>query len=283
MKSLVAMCLLLNSAIALAEFMPSNKLHLEINTAPTMTEAQFNAQIDKAEAFYKPLVKDTYNRAYTVNRLWNDDTVNASAYQQGAKWYINMYGGLARRVTQDAFLAVICHETGHHLGGFPFTGYASWAANEGSADYFATQNCLRVLLEGEDNGTYAAAIPAFPKAKCDAAWSALDDRNLCYRVMLAGKNLADLLSDSTAKYDTPDPSRVNKTNNNHPQGQCRLDTYMNGALCKAVFDKDIIPGKDLGNQRNSRAAEQESAKYTCSVFNGDKVGLRPNCWFKSQK
>jgi hypothetical protein len=32
-----------------------------------------------------------------------------------------MFGGLARHelVTDDGFMMVVCHETGHHLGGAP--------------------------------------------------------------------------------------------------------------------------------------------------------------------
>ena len=80
----------------------------------------------------------------TVYGLTN--TVNANASQRGRTWIVNMYGGLARRpeITPDGFAMVLCHELGHHMGGFPFV--SGWAANEGQSDLFATLSCGRILL-----------------------------------------------------------------------------------------------------------------------------------------
>jgi hypothetical protein len=48
---------------------------------------------------------------------------------------------------------IICHELGHHVGGFPFVsgtpfgGY--WAATEGQSDYYSTQVCARTMWDKE--------------------------------------------------------------------------------------------------------------------------------------
>lgn len=88
-----------------------------------ISEAEFNAVMDKIEAYYKPVVQ-AKGATFQVNRLWTDETVNASATQQGNTWVINMYGGLARYpiMTVDGMTLVACHETGHHLGGAPKEG-----------------------------------------------------------------------------------------------------------------------------------------------------------------
>lgn len=271
---------------AYADFLPPNNLHLQDNkrAVSNITEEQFNAIIDEAIAFYEPFIKNNFNAKFTVSRRWTDSTVNASATQLFGTWTVNMYGGLARRpeTTPDGFALVLCHEIGHHLGGYPFS--SAWAADEGQADYFATISCAHDLWKDqkEKNALARESIAEYPKSLCDASWADEDEQNLCYRTMLGGKSLANLLSTlggTTANYDSPDETVVKTTNHAHPEGQCRLDTYMAGALCTQTFDPSVIPGKDLGSKRNTATAEEASGKYTC-LKQDFTVGPRPLCWFK---
>lgn len=252
-------------------FMPENKLSEFDTPLPVnITEDEFEAVLVGVEDFYKPLVKDLYGADLSVVRDWQDPTVNAYATQSGSAWEIHMYGGLARRpeITPDGFALVACHEMGHHLGGFPYV--QSWAANEGQSDYFGTLSCARQLWKDEavKNDQAVAKIPAYPKKLCDDSWKQAEDRHLCYRVALAGKSLADLLSGGSAKFESPSRSVVSATNNAHPAGQCRLDTYLAGAICHAEFDKDSIP-----------KTERDSAKVSC-LQSRKEAGFRPRCWFK---
>lgn len=284
-SALASLCFVTTGAYA--DFLPENDLHLQDNllrAASNVTEDQFNQIIDKAEAFYKPLVKAAHGGTLSVNRRWTDSTVNASASQFLGGWQVNMYGGLARRpeVTPDGFALVLCHEIGHHLGGYPFS--STWAGNEGSADYFATLSCARELWknETETNAASAEIVEELPKALCDQVWTETDERNLCYRSMNASKSLATLLgalAGQKVSFDTPDKSVVKATYMSHPAGQCRLDTYSAGALCKQDFDRNVIPGKDMGSKRNSRDAEQASSISTCLRVDFE-TGARPLCWFK---
>jgi hypothetical protein len=272
------------AATALASFLPENNLYLqdEFEQAANLTQSDFNAVIARATQIYTPIMSQ-FGGTFRVSANWNDSTVNASATQLGGIWQVNMYGGLARRpeVTIDGFTLVVCHEIGHHLGGFPFVSI--WGADEGQADYYATTHCAQQFWgdELEKNATFRDVIPAGPKAKCDAAWRTEDAQNLCYRTMMAGKSLADLLSalgDTTADFDTPDTHVVRTTNHDHPEGQCRLDTYMAGATCTQDYEKDIIPGKSFGSSRNGREAEGESAQHYCASRDFEQ-GTRPLCWF----
>ena len=252
-------------------FMPENQLSELDTVAPlNITEDEFEAVLSGVEAFYAPLVKTLYDADLSVTRDWQDSTVNAYATQSGSNWEIHMFGGLARRpeITPDGFALVACHEMGHHLGGFPYV--QSWAANEGQSDYFSTLSCARQLWKDETLKNEAAAIQiaAYPKKLCDASWKSQEDKALCYRIVQAGKSLADLLSGSSAKYETPSRSVVSVTNNAHPAGQCRLDTYLAGAICHAEFDKDSIP-----------KTERTSAKVSC-LQSHKEAGFRPRCWFK---
>ena len=62
------------------------------------------------------------------------------------EWRVVIYGGLEHPLlTLDGLTAVICHEVGHHLGGFAFKTSIlgdNWAATEGQSDYFAAHRCL---------------------------------------------------------------------------------------------------------------------------------------------
>jgi len=122
-----------------------------------------------------------------------------------------------------------------------------------------------------------AELPQAIKDKCKADRPENEQDN-CQRAMLAGKALADLLGalgGETVNFDTPDTSTVTRTNNEHPAAQCRLDTYVAGALCGAkTWDYGFIPGKGQA-QHNSMAAQAEAYQHSCET--GD--GARPKCWF----
>ncbi len=265
------------SGIAFGDFLPENDLHLEDNldSIGGITEEEFDDAIDEAISFYKDII-ESHNGKLSINKNWKSSTVNANASQFLGTWRVNMYGGLARRaeVTRDGFQLVVCHELGHHLGGFPKT--SSWAANEGQSDYFATLSCARELWvdDLEANAATEDIIPDYPKSLCDEAYfdDGVERMQLCYRSMLAGKSLADLLGalkKSPVNWDKPDTKKVSRTNNAHPAAQCRMDTYMQGALCHAAFDPNIIP-----------RTEKAAAENSCHAANEDTEGLRPRCWFK---
>ncbi len=269
--------------VAQATILPENHLYLEdcLECEANVTEEDFKTIIERAKNLFSDVV-ERHDGNLTIRGNWNDATVNASATQLFGSWIVNMYGGLARRpeVTPDAFTMVLCHEIGHHLAGFPFV--SNWGADEGQSDYFATNHCSALFWGSEvaTNAKARAAIAAEPKALCDESWSTQDAQNLCYRTMLAGKALANLLGalkDQTADWTTPDTSIVRTTDHNHPAAQCRLDTYIAGAVCTAPYDIEVIPGKRSGRGYNDRQAEADAAPYSCG---GDyRHGARPLCWF----
>ncbi len=262
------------SSVSMATFLPPNNLHLQDNlNAANMTEAEFNQAIDITTAYYAPIIK-AHGATLQMVKNWKDPTVNAYAQQIGSTWSVNMFGGLARRpeTTLDGLTLVACHELGHHLGGFPFV--SSWAADEGQSDYFATLTCGRNVWQDqvEENAKHRATIDPYAKDLCDKVWSTEPDQDLCYRVMEAGYSLGNLLGNlggQKVAYNTPDKSKVSKTNHAHPAGQCRLDTYMSGALCVREFDDNLIP-----------KTEVESKGVTCATSDGFELGARPLCWFK---
>ena len=286
--------LLLTPARSDASTLPPNDLWKEDNRfAPSaIAENQFNAILGAVFARYQGQFA-MFGATFVINRFWNDPTVNAFAERNGNNWIINMYGGLARRpeVTADGFTMVACHEIGHHLGGYPFyTG--SWAATEGESDNYATQACGRLMWSGDPaNADIASRAPQTVRNRCDAAWGSAADRDLCARIALAGKSLADLLGaleGRTVDYDRPDTRVVTQTVSTHPPAQCRLDTYLQAAQCTVGFNFNTIPGIGDPIGPHSPHAELSAAAVSCMPISsvigtpGYNGHDRPLCWFAPQ-
>lgn len=262
-------------------FLPENDMRIPIGApiAGGLTESDFNAVLDKVEAYYRPIIQRK-GGTLKVNRYWTDDTVNASANQMGSTWAINMYGGLARhpQITKDGFMLVACHEIGHHIGGAPKgAGWfgVSWATNEGGADYFATLRCMRFMHTAQENMDWvtqnAADIDPVAKLRCEEIYQTQDEENICIRSSMAGMSGTMLFyamrqQEKPPMFNTPDPKIVGRMDDAHPATQCRLDTYYNGALCV--------------NDLNVELSDTNPNVGTCTAANGQRDGLRPLCWFK---
>lgn len=129
---------------SIASILPENSKVIPVSDKNAgLTEVQYEEVIFKAESFYRPIL-EKMGRKLTINRLWSDPRVNAGTTKKGNEIIINLYGGYPRHAlaTMDAYLLVICHELGHHLGGAPrkifSSGERGWPSTEGQADYFAT-------------------------------------------------------------------------------------------------------------------------------------------------
>jgi hypothetical protein len=254
-------------------FLPKNDLRIPEGDvqAEKIKKKVFNEVMDRAQEIYGPVIAARGGKL-VINRLWKDPTVNASAEQLGEEWILNMYGGLARHkdVSAEGFALVVCHELGHHLGGFPKYGgdEDEWASNEGGADYFATLKCLRNVFPGE---TVPEDIDAFAAKACRKAYPEGSERNICLSNALAGHSIAKLFqdlrgSDIPPAFDTPDGSVVDETYDSHPETQCRLDTYFQGALCTKPVSEDV--------------SATSPAPGACTASQGFKQGLRPLCWYR---
>lgn len=241
-----------------------------------MTEASFMASIARAEKIYSPVFV-AQGRVYKIFPRWTDGTVNAYAKQNGNASEVYMFGGLARhpKMTTDAFELVICHETGHHLGGAPKSrsmfGSIRWASNEGEADYFSTLKCAREMWKTDDNEALISKmnIPSTVIERCQKSFDQPSDLAICKRSAIAGKALGDTLSEMNkgveTEFDKPDAKVVTRMYNAHPEAQCRLDTYFAGAVCPKSKDEVM--------------SDTDPRVGACSQENGDTLGVRPLCWY----
>lgn len=262
-------------------FLPENNLNIPVGTmnGGGITEEQFNWVLDKLDATFRADVERAGDKL-SINRLWSNGTVNASAQRMGSTQVINMYGGLARHTETnlEGFAIVACHEFGHHNGGAPKNrGWFSpgWATNEGGSDYYSTLKCMRRLFADEDNAAALVGIEIDPVARlaCETSFTEVVDINICLRSALGGQSIANLFfaldggRGTKPTFGTPDTKVVSKTNNSHPAPQCRLDTYFQGALCAAP----------VGDQ-----VSNDDYKAGSCYASRDTVGLRSPCWFKPE-
>lgn len=248
---------------------PADSIH-----ANDMTEKDFKEAGKQFEKFFSPEIERDYNAELQVYTSWSSNTVNAYAERDEDAWMVTIYGGIARHkaITMDGLKLILCHELGHHLGGYPKKSTNKWSSAEGQADYFSTTKCLRKWW-GKDNNEQLLAnvlVHDVVKKKCAESFSSKNEQLLCQRMSLAGKSVALLIQDLDhdsiePKFETPDTLVVRAINYMHPFSQCRLDTFFNGSLCKVSQDVNFD--------------DQEETAGSCHRRNGDLTGLRPHCWF----
>lgn len=260
-----------NAKKACEGIFPKNNAWIGVGVVDTgITEKAFNDVLDKLVAIYNPIVAGHgYNLVF--NRLWTDGTVNSDTGTEGDNWVINSYGGLARYIgmTSDGYAAVACHELGHHLGGAPLFNDGSEMSIEGEADYNVGK-CLKHYFAGDDNVAMMAGLSIDPLVVTRCAANYVGDNQaiaLCERSAIAGFTVANILRELEGSraiaFNTPDPTVVSRTSEDHPHAQCRLDTYFEASVCNAPADIEF--------------SNTDVSVGACMT--GD--GARSQCWFKN--
>jgi len=236
-----------------------------------LSEFDFNQMLDRVQVVMGPEIKKSFNKKLIIERRWSDASVDAFATRDDENNpVIVMNGGLARhpQMTKDGFLLLVCHELGHHLGGAPKilrgnSGLRGWSSAEGQADYYASTKCLpRFFTSGVENKSFENDIDS---VNLSLALSKCRD-NVCARMVLSGLTVSQFFA-SLVK-GTPEPSllvndltKVSRTIYNHPNPQCRLDTYLSGAMC------------DIGAEVPFDVADPKIGACV------KEQGVRPACWF----
>lgn len=174
-----------------------------------------------------------------IENHWDDNALNGFAEREGPLWKIESYGGLYRSsiITQDGYMAFLCHELGHHIGGAPFKPDILWMSSEGQADYFAASMCLKRLWKNESN-QQIIELQTVPKSLlqiCQRSSIDQDALALCVRIGLAAFSFVEFnriehgyASENTfVQFDSPAKYAADRYFV-YPRAQCRLDTFVAG-------------------------------------------------------
>ena len=215
---------------------PTNDLWKEdVLNKSNAGEEVFSHIIDIAYDLYKPLA-DMNNESLTINKKWNDPTVNANCSRFMGTVTINMFGGLFRRqeITPEGFALVLCHEIGHAYGGTPYLSTWRKMSAEGQADYYGAKDCHHNIMDKLNLQESEVGPLSFIDETCDEHFTG-KRYDTCVRGLQSGQSLANLLAtikkEDQPSYLTPDPTVVNETLLSYPATiQCRLDTYYAGVL-----------------------------------------------------
>ncbi len=251
-----------------------------------ISQTEFEALTDRAIYEWRPMAQ-AHGATLVSRKLWNSDFVNAIANRNGLEWYLEMHGGFARQpeMNADIFMLILCHELGHHFGGYVFK-WDFWISSEGQADYFSTQVCVRKIwgAEPQKNATFRPLVGLESKSRCDSVWREQAQRDLCYRIATQSltytRMAARIKSENAPSLEARDPRRVPDTRWGYPSIQCRLDTLIAGSLCTREFDVWKIPSLNHPQGVQSPEAERDAQPYSCFAQDGFTEGVRPRCWFK---
>lgn len=286
-------------------FFPANNLRFPIRPTGQMSEMTFNNIIKVMQQIYTPVYRQRGLPNLLIFSRWTDDTVNAFAFicndpklvgtpnypaecnrtQMSAGGFIpistvSIYGGLARHpyMTPEGIVLAACHEIGHHLGGYPrYDKNTSWASTEGQSDYFATSKCARKVFAAMGNNlswSQRAQVAFEVRNTCGKTFGInTEESAICMRTSMAGLTLARVLASLSNTTDprlisftNPDKNIVSNIFEGHPAAQCRLDTYLAGAICRVSATEDFSPN-------NPRVG-------ACATGRLESIGARPQCWFR---
>ena len=262
------------STIVNASVFPSNQLELINQPKSNITQELFDEIIDQFENTYKPIIK-MKGGILKIQRMWSANEINAFAGRFYPLFSITIMGGLARHqfMTKDALTLSLCHEMGHLLGSAPTKKKIPnrWASVEGQADYFTTLKCARRIWEKDDNIQIIKEMEISPyiESASQNSFKVLNQIALCIRSTIASFHLSKIMegifNDGPINFDTPDQTIVAETLPNHPSSQCRLDTFLQGALCEIDYHDEL--------------SKNNPKKGACNLSTNHTWGIRPLCWY----
>lgn len=277
-------------------------LLLSTSVFSSITKLESEKIIKRIHDIYGPVVQKIYRRSLVFELLWEDDGINAFAGIERRNRVVRVLGGESRHqmMTKDIYTLVLCHEVGHHIGGLPKTyrideGISKTTA-EGVADYFAASKCMKKVIQFEKNSEIVKGlnVDPFVKKECEQVWQNKNDIAICERIATTGllkTRFHEALKNSNdiSHFETPDENVVSETiTMGYPSKQCRLDTYLAGALCNK--NADLLPSRH-SEARPEIIAMGIGRPLTLSDVNegycgrneGYRIGARPLCWFNPEK
>lgn len=243
----------------------------------SITKADYDLLRNKIYQVFSPIT-DKLNRKLTVSDRWKSTIIDAVANRYYDVWTVEVSGELARHkeINFLGLATIFCHEMGHHVAGEPlkpkFKTY--WASTEGQADYFVGTKCFNLIFSADERLKWldenSKTIDPEIKKICELAHEDINRRISCMRAIYGGLSAIHFFKRKYKKQPTPmisTPSNkvVKKTHWKHSVPQCRLDTFVEAALCDLPVDP-IVSIENLGTGYCNRKMYIR--------------GVRPLCWYK---
>ena len=202
-------------------------------------------------SIYGPIVKAErhVDLKLPLNEEFPEMAAGVSLYKDIAVIGLGIDVHRKQSMTEDAYVAMLCHEVGHLLGGKPYSSNTlkpsnDWvsdtpSSSEGQSDYFAGSCLKKYYSSGNDNST-AVIVPDRIKNLCSSKYTNSNDVNICLRSAKAGYEVMMYIASIYEQFG-PD-STMPRPNMNlseadgvsaarmYPSLQCRFDTYLAAAL-----------------------------------------------------
>lgn len=199
----------------------------------SVTEEQYRNLVNEFQVKYIMPVFRLTGKPLLIPDEWENPYFAGYAIDRGAYMQVSLWGGTARApgASLVALAGILCHEVGHILGGAPHQTIpgAEWSSTEGQSDFYAGRDCLPQFLEKHPE------LVVTPEPE---ALELCEGHLLCARTATAGLELVRFFQrfdpESVAQLSvrTPAPAVDTMLLNVYPSPQCRLDSYVQGALCQ---------------------------------------------------
>lgn len=199
----------------------------------SITEEQYRNLVNEFQIKYIMPVFRLTGKPLLIPNEWENPYFAGFAIDRGTHMQVSLWGGTARApgASLVALAGILCHEVGHILGGTPQQTIpgAEWSSTEGQSDFYAGRDCLPQYLDKH---------PELIETPDQEALEVCGGNLLCARTATAGLELVRFFqrfdSESVAQLSvrTPAPAVDTMLLNVYPSPQCRLDSYVQGALCQ---------------------------------------------------
>ena len=253
-------------------------LVMSVQGLTAVPKQRFDLVLQRLEEMFSPLFQERKRKLVFIAH-WDIDVVNAYATQVEDSDVILILGGLAQHplASEGSLILALCHELGHFLGGPPYHSDPdlSSLSVEGQADYFASAFCMKAYYHHYPPPEQVL-FPSSREAKelCrqklpspDNADDQKKEEQICLHTLQAAlSGLQSLYPPNGAQYALSTPfqhqgSEITKEGYTSPQ--CRLDTFVAGALC-------------------NRSVEHISFSTIEDSYCQIGPHERPPCWFSRQ-
>ncbi|MBT3984055.1 MAG: hypothetical protein HOE90_22055 [Bacteriovoracaceae bacterium] len=246
----------------------------QVNAASQLSNKDYESVRKKMSALYVPHFAAKGLKLIIEDR-WEDAAPQAYSRTMGSRYIVTVMGGMARGayMTKDSLALVYCYSIGRLIGGASIVSKSKPKYSiSPQADYFATSKCMKRYLDGDDHVNELKQIDIHPyvSALCKSTFKELENQAKCIRSSHAGRSLAWFLQIlrgvvPNADFHTSSLEDFGEQGIKNISPQCRLDTYFQGALCKVSSDEEV--------------SDLDPDQGYCSRNKGDRLGVRPACWY----